>query len=240
MSEKLLAIQLDIEMADTLYYVSRESSDRFSIKPYLMHTALYYALGIFPSRFRCVDETPFYEEDKESTEIGNFYIHPAVPRKIEGYQTRRFAVKGDSYRMESERMNRNLMETGYQKNILPGAKFRTYIVTKGGERVSGLIEESPLYVRLGKKMSSAKVKLNDLGRFEVEDGYFMLSQPVSTKDLDFDGKYDLLGNLHWERMNPVDLLIEGELSGPHISIAESRRMDQGLVQLPADTEFLGY
>ena len=238
MSGKRKVVKLDIETADTFYYVSRESSDRFSVKPYVMHTALYYALGILPSRFRCEEQIPFYDEDKK--EIRDLYIHPAISKKIRGYQTRRFAVKGDSYRTRSERMNRNLMETGYQKSMLPASTFRTYMVSKGGVKITNLLEESPFYVRLGKKMTSARVQLVDLGRFEVEEGEFKLSQPVSTKDLDFDDEYALLSNLRWERMNPVDLLIEGKLSGPHISFTVSRGEGEESLELPADAKFLSY
>lgn len=228
---------MDITTADNLYYVSRESGNRFSVKPYVMHTALYYALGIFPSRFRCAEQTPFYDEDRR--DVKDLYVHPAVSSELEGYETRRFAVKGDSYRTESRRENRNLMETGYQKSILPGSMFRTYIVSGTSEKVDNLVDESPTYIRLGKKMASARVEVSDIGLHETESGDFELSQPVSNKDLDFDNEYDLLGNLRWERMNPVDLLVEGELNGPHISFPVSHGNHEEQIELPANAKFLG-
>lgn len=237
MSKDLRVLGVDITTGDNLYYVSRESGNRFSVKPYLMHTALYYALGILPSRFRCADQTPFYDEDRKSIE--DLYVHPAVSTELKGYETRRFAVKGDSYRTESQRMNRNLMETGYQKSILPGSTFMTYIVSSTDERGDTLVERSPTYIRLGKKMASTRVEISDLGEFEAESGDFDLSQPVSIKDLDFDNEYDLLGNLCWERMNPVDLLVEGELNGPHISFTVGEGETEQRIELPANAEFLG-
>lgn len=237
MSVKQRVLEVDITTTDSLYYVSRESGDRFSVKPYVMHTALYYALGIFPSRFRCAEQTPFYDEDRE--DLKDLYVHPATSRELEGYETRRFVVKGDNYRTESRRENRNLMETGYQKSILPGSTFRTYIVYDTSERVDDLVEKSPTYIRLGKKMSSARVDVTDLGRHSTESGDFDLSQPVSNKDLDFDNEYDLLGNLRWERMNPVDLLVEGELNGPHISFTSSKENNGERIELPSNAKFLG-
>jgi CRISPR type I-D-associated protein Csc1 len=237
MAEELRVLEMDITPSDFLYYVSRESGNRFSVKPYVMHTALYYAFDILPSRFRCAEQTPFYDDDKDEAE--GLYVHPAVSKELEGYETRRFAVKGDSYRTESQRLNRNLMETGYQKSILPGSEFRTYIVSRDGEKASDLVEESPTYVRIGKKMASSKIEVTDLGRHEPESGDFELSQPVSTKDLDLDKEYDLLRNLRWERMNPVDLLVEGELNGPHLSFTVPRGGDEERVELPAKAEFLG-
>lgn len=238
MTDGLRVLEVDITTSDNLYYVSRESGNRFSVKPYVMHTALYYALDIFPSRFRCAEQTPFYDEDKNEAE--GAYVHPAVSKELKGYETRRFAVKGDSYRTESQRMNRNLMETGFQKSILPGSEFKTYVVSREGEKTGDLVEESPMYVRIGKKMASSKVEVTDLGRHEPESGDFELSQPVSKKDLDFKNEYDLLGNLRWERMNPVDLLIEGDLNGPHLSFTVSRGRDEEKVELPASAEFFGW
>lgn len=237
MTEELRVLEVDITPSDNLYYVSRESGNRFSVKPYVMHTALYYAFDILPSRFRCVEQTPFYDDDKKEAE--GLYVHPAVLNELEGYETRRFAVKGDSYRTESQRMNRNLMETGYQKSILPGSEFRTYILSRKGEKADDLVEESPTYIRIGKKMASSKVEVTDLGRHEPESGDFELSQPVSTKDLDLNKEYDLLRDLRWERMNPVDLLVEGKLNGPHLSFSVPRGRDEERVELPAKAEFLG-
>lgn len=237
MSEKLRVLEVDITPSDNFYYVSRESGDRFSVKPYVMHTALYYAFDILPSRFRCAEQTPFYDDDKHEAE--GLYIHPAVLKELKGYETRRFAVKGDSYRTESQRMNRNLMETGYQKTILPESDFRTYIISRENEEAKDLVENSPKYIRIGKKMASSRVEVTDLGKHETKSGDFELSQPVSTKDLDLKTEYDLLRNLRWERMNPVDLLIEGELNGPHLSFTVSRGKDEEQVELPAKAEFLG-
>jgi len=236
MSQGLRVLEMDITTTDNLYYVSRESGNRFSVKPYVMHTALYYSLGIFPSRFRCAEQTPFYDDDKR--EVEGLYVHPAVSEELEGYETRRFAVKGDGYRTESQRLNRNLMETGYQKSILPGSKFRTYVVSENGEEVDRLVGESPTYIRLGKKMASARIEVADLGKHEASSGEFELSQPVSTRDLDFDDEYDLLGNLRWERMSPVDLLIEGKLDGSHLSFTVPRGRDEERIELPSKAEFL--
>lgn len=236
MTKELRVLEVDVTPNDNLYYVSRESGNRFSVKPYLMHTALYYAFDILPSRFRCAEQTPFYNEDKNDAE--DLYVHPAVLKDPKGYETRRFAVKGDSYRTESQRMNRNLMETGYQKSILPDSVFRTYITSDGSKKADNLVEKSPTYIRVGKKMASSKVEVTDLGKHEVESGNFELSQPVSTKDLNLDEEYSLIRNLRWERMNPVDLLVEGELNGPHLSFTVPHKGDQEEVELPAKSKFL--
>lgn len=237
MTDRVRVLAVEITTGDNLYYVSRESGNRFSTKPYVMHTALYYALGILPSRFRCADQTPFYDEDRKHTE--DVYIHPAVLNEGDGYETRRFAVKDDRYRTESQRLNRNLMETGYQKSIVPDSIFRTYIVSRGSETVDELVDSAPKYIRLGKKMSSAKVDVTDLGTHEVDTGTFELSQPVSNKDLNLTTEYDLVGDLRWERMNPVDLLLKGKLVGPHISFTTNWWGVEDQVQLPSNATFLG-
>jgi hypothetical protein len=40
-------------------------------------------------------------------------------------------------------------------------------------------------------------------------------------------------------MNPVDLIVEGELNGPHLSFTVPRGRDEEKVELPAKAEFLG-
>ena len=115
-------LEATVQTCGEVTFTSREVGRLADTEPYILNTALYYALGVFPSRFRCAEQTPFYDDDKKDHK--DLYVHPAVSRRLQGYETRRFAVKGDNYRTESTQENRNLMETGYQKSILHGSEFR--------------------------------------------------------------------------------------------------------------------
>jgi len=234
MTEKLYGFPVEITVEDDLYYVSREDGRRFSTRPYLMHTALYYALRIFPTRFRTSVQNPNYEEDRDDGP--GVYIHPAKAKSLSGYEKRRFSVKPDSYRSEAKQENQNLMKTGHQKSIRPESTFQTFITSKSKEKLLEQKEKLPDYIRIGKKMSSARLEAGEIREAEVQQGSFSMDIPVSTKDLDFEDEYSIKGDLNWENMNPVDLLTEGRLEGPH---ANFNLPERGLnFSIPAEIGFL--
>jgi CRISPR-associated protein Csc1 len=246
-TETAQVLPVTLSPMDRLYYVSLESGSRFSTKPYVLHTALYYAFGIFPSRFRCAEQTPSYKMDREQSGT-TLYIHPAMAIGSPEYETRRFAVKSDEYRSKSKQKNRNLMETGFQKTILPGVAYQTYVTSSDADGFSSFPESSAWYIRVGKKMTPTLVETGEIRTAPVESGSFRLGQPVSTDDIDIDsdGDYDLLGDLRWERMYPVGLLLAGRLHGPYVKvrigqdIEGERQADQtsGTVSLPTEAGFL--
>lgn len=234
MTKNLYGFPVEITVEDDLYYVSREDGGNFSTRPYLMHTALYYAFRIFPTQFRNKVQNPHYEEDRnDGPEI---YIHPAQSIAITGYEKRRFSVKPDSYRSEAKQENQNLMKTGHQKTIRPGSSFQTFITSKSKGKLSEQREKMPDYIRIGKKMSSARVESGKIVEAEVKNGSFSMDVPVSTKDLDFEDIYSVNGDLNWENMNPVDLLTDGKLDGPHADF-ELSEIDSRF-SVPAETGFL--
>lgn len=234
MADKLYGFPVEITVEDDLYYVSREDGGNFSTRPYLMHTALYYAFRIFPTRFRTSVQNPHYEEDRDDGP--KIYIHPAKAKSLSGYEKRRFSVKTDSYRSKSEKENQNLMKTGHQKTIRPGSIFQTFITSNSKEKLSRQKEKLPDYIRIGKKMSSARVRCGEIVEAEIEEGSFSMDIPVSTKDLDFEEEYSVKGDLNWENMNPVDLLTDGKLQGPHADFELSE--NDSTISVPAEIGFL--
>lgn len=238
--EVLYVIECEITPQDSLYYASREAGETFLTEPYLMHTALYYAFGIFPTRFRVAEQRPVYTDHRDSTELGTeAYIHPAVIKDRAAFHTRRFASKGDSFRSESSRGSGNFKETGHQKMVVPDRSFVTFITTTEDTTQCRLVEEIPPYIRVGKKMSNARVRTTAHTAF-IESGEFQLDHPVSDLDL-LDDAYDIIGDLHWKRMTPVDLMVQATLKGRHATVEpEFRPSDepQRTVTLPVDTQFL--
>lgn len=232
-------IELTIAPLDQYYYVSREAGDTFSTKPYVMHTALYYALGFLPTRFRVAEQSPSYEEHfRQSSLTDGVYFHPARLLKAGTYETRRFSVKGDAYRTEAVQENKNLLETGHQRTLEPGAVFRTFAICRGETDPSSVVNRINSYIRIGKKMATAHVQtaVHDV---TVQDGSFELRQPVGRTDLD-SSEYQFLGSLRTESMAPVDLITEGNLAGHHVRVDPvfGNPNDQK-VALPVRGQFLG-
>lgn len=136
------------------------------------------------------------------------------------------------------------METGYQKTILPEKDssgqltYRTFVTTTDKGEFGPFEEQSTWYIRIGKKMTPTLVETGQIQTPSIEFGSFSLGQPVATADIDTDGDYDLLGDLRWERMNPVDLLVAGQLQGPHVTIEFENDGRTDSISLPTDAGFL--
>lgn len=230
-------VELELVPQDQLYYVSRESGDDFSTRPYIMHTALYYALGLLPSRFRVSEQSPKYTSHFEEAEgTAGVYIHPATPigQPAGRYTTRRFAVKPDTFRDRAEQENKNLKETGFQRFIDPGTRFQTFIRVPAGDS-DAFASRLEGYCRVGKKMTATRVR-TATHHPEVETGPFELTHPIGNVDLETDA-YDVRGDVHFESMMPVNLLTGARLAGDHITV-HPRFSDDEKVALPTHTQFL--
>jgi CRISPR type I-D-associated protein Csc1 len=232
-------VEVEINPLDQFYYVSREAGETFAVREYIMHTALYYALHLLPSRFRVTEHIPSYQEHFEASDLASdLYIHPAVPtdRTSGSYTTRRFAVKSDEFRQRAEQENKNLKETGHQRFIDPETRFRTFMIAD--DRGMELVDRLPPYIRVGKKMTTARVRTR-IHEGESEEGRFELGQPVGKSDVSQD-EYDVLGDVTMESMAPVNVLTSGDLSGPHVSITPSFGPgNDETVSLPTEAKFLG-
>lgn len=213
-SESVYGIDIELTLQDSFYYASREAGETFLTRPRVMHTALYYALGLFPSAFRIAEHTPHYVAHRDASRFGNeVYLFPAVASNEPSYTTRRFAVKPDEFRQTSERGSANFKEKGHMKMIDPGITFRTYAVCDDKAIRDTVLDQLPPYARVGKKLSLARVT-TDSFEAPIQEGNFELSHPIA--DLDIDrSMYTIEGGLEWERMNPVDLITAADLVGPH-------------------------
>lgn len=213
-SESVYGIEIEITLQDSFYYASREAGETFLTKPVLMHTALYYALDLFPSAFRIAEHTPHYVTHRDASEFGDeVYLHPGLAINDPSYTTRRFAVKPDEFRQASERGSANFKETGHMKMIDPGITFQTYAVCDDDATRDAVLEELPSYARVGKKLSLARIETTSF-EAPIQHGTFGLSHPIADVDID-RSTYTIRGGLEWERMNPVDLITRADLEGPY-------------------------
>ena len=229
-------VEVEINPLDQFYYVSREAGETFAVREYIMHTALYYAFNLLPSRFRVTEHTPSYQEHFEESDLANdLYIHPAVPvdRTSGSYTTRRFAVKGDEFRQRAEEENKNLKETGHQQFIHPETRFRTFVIADN--RGAELVNRLPPYIRVGKKMTVARLRTS-LHTADPDIREFELSQPVGNVDLPTD-TYSVTGDVRLESMMPVNVLTEAMVEGPHVKV-DPEFGPSTPIALPTKAEFL--
>jgi CRISPR type I-D-associated protein Csc1 len=238
MTQRLYGIELRLTPMDSFYYVYREAGETFMTKEYVMNTALYYALGLFPSRFRTNKQRPRYLEDRDESYWGNrVYLSPAVALNRPEFQTRRFAVKTDQYRSSSERRSANFKETGHMKTIDPGLGFRSFAICASEEARDELLSTISPHCRLGKKMASTRVEVSPFEATQTQ-GEFNLGHPVGMLDVPKD-EYDVLGNVSFKKMVPVNLLIQARLNGDHITIEPEWSTQKGQdVSLPTNAAFI--
>lgn len=242
-SPQIDVIELELTVDDQFYYVSKEIGDTFKTLPYIMHTALYYALGMLPSKFRSVTNTPNYRKHYENADLAqDIYIHPATPLTEVESTTRRFACKGDEHRVDTEPENKNLKETGFQQYIEPGSTFRTFIRVKPDTdtTVDDVLHQIQPYIRTGKKMTTTRVETHT-HKARPQTGEFTLGQPIALPDFN-QKNYHPYKNMDKESLN-VDILQSGDLTGEYIEVEPVRTPVDGMtetVALPTQTSFLGY
>lgn len=236
-------IELELTVDDQFYYASQEAGDTFKTLPYLMHTALYYALGFLPSQFRSVTDTPQYEKHYKNADLAqDIYIHPATPLTDAKSTTRRFACKGDQYRTDTAPENKNLKETGFQTYLNPGTTFRTFIrVDPDSDTTAGdVVEQIPSYIRTGKKMTTTRVE-SHIHTTSSKTGEFELGQPIAAPDIDTD-EISPYKNLQSTNLN-VTVIQRLTMTGEYVPIEPVRTPVDGIEEtlaLPTTTSFLGY
>lgn len=238
MSDTIHGIEIKLTPMDSFYYASREAGETFMTKEYIMNTALYYALGLFPSRFRTAEQRPRYLSDRDSSYWGDsVYVSPAVALSQPNFQTRRFSVKQDTYRSVSERRSSNFKETGHMKTIDPGLGFRAFVLCESKKDREKLLSSISTYCRVGKKMSSTRIQTERFSATETT-GQFNLGHPIGVLDLP-QHEYDILGSISYQKMVPVNLLIEVTADGPHITHSPRwKRHQEGELALPTKARFL--
>ncbi len=238
MTESIYGIELKFTPMDSFYFASREAGETFMTKEYVLNTALYYALGLFPSRFRTATQQPQYLTDRDNSYWGSaVYITPATALSQPDFQTRRFSVKKDSYRTTSERRSSNFKETGHMKTIDPGLGFRSFALCRSESKRDELLQTIPSYCRLGKKMASTQVETKPFSASE-KSGEFTLGHPVGVLDVPQD-EYEILGGISYEKMVPVNLLMEATIAGPHIEYSPNwDRNEEDGISLPTKAGFL--
>lgn len=240
MGQSIYGIELKLTPMDSFYYASREAGETFMTKEYVMNTALYYALGLLPSRFRTAEQRPKYLTHRDNSYWGNrVYLTPATALSRPEFQTRRFAVKTDTYRSVSERRSSNFKETGHMKTIDPGLGFRSFALCESETARDELLESISPYCRLGKKMASARVQTEPFS-VEQETGEFELGHPIGVLDLP-TSDYELLGSVSYQKMVPVNLLLSASIEGAHGTYSprwQRNHNQETRIALPTQAGFL--
>lgn len=206
-----------IELHDSLYFATREIGRLYETEPILHNYALCYALGLVDSdryattvpeehsyRYFCPEQVPKYEVHLTPLNQQGIYVTPArAVRHTAVLNTWKYA--NNNYHVEMEKTQKNIPSFGRAKEIAPESQFECFILA---EKPMSL----PKWIRLGKWMSKAEVKSEELSKLRQGEGEFTVPYPLNPLDVMFTHQvlsYDTVN------MPPVSLIRNVRLRGQY-------------------------
>jgi CRISPR-associated protein Csc1 len=223
-----------IELHDSLYYATREIGRLYETEPILHNYGLCYALGLIDSdryytrvteehsyNYFCPEQIPKYQEHLTPLNQQGIYITPARAINYASVlNTWKYA--NNNYHVEMEKTQKNIPSFGRTKEIAPESQFECFIVS---DRPLNL----PRWIRLGKWMSKAEVKI-ELLQFKLNrENNFICSHPLNPLDIMFANQvfsYDTIN------MPPVSLIRNVRMTGEYYSFEGLKEL-----QLPARMQY---
>ena len=136
---------------DNLYYASREYGRFYETEKYLHNYGLTYALGLVqpaPAYFTNMQE-PRYEQELQAERVGNCYVTPAYPLRID-FSFTTFKMASVPYYSFTPKESKNRVVFGRSKELAPESTFEFFVFTKEKRHL-------PQWVRLGKWMAKAEI-----------------------------------------------------------------------------------
>lgn len=216
-------------------FTSREVGRLADTEPYVLNTALYYALGFASGRYVDTSFEPTYVED--TSDVTDVYVSPAapVPGTEPSYVTTTYNATRDEYAevnysaQDDPYEKQNLPSYGRRRSLAQGTVLRFFVVSQD-RPAAELKEELPGYVRLGKKRGKARLDLKrrDASR---QSGEYQLNHPIGA----YDHPDTPHGNVITKSMKPTPLILQGDYEGEYITID---RGDADRIRLPAGLTFL--
>ena len=216
-------------------FTSREVGRLADTEPYILNTALYYALGFASGRYVDLSHEPTYIEDTAG--VTDIYVSPAAPadEAVPNYVTTTYNATRDEYAevnysaQDDPNAKQNLPSYGRRRSLAHGTPLRFFIISR--ERPADELQrELPSYVRLGKKRGKARIDVKQRSASR-QTGKFRLNHPI--------GAYDHLeppeGNVITKAMKPTPLVMQGDYTGEYISVSQG---DRDPVRFPAGLTFL--
>jgi CRISPR-associated protein Csc1 len=214
-----------VELHDSLYFATREIGRLYETEPVLHNYALCYALGLVDSdrysttvpeehsyRYFCPEQIPKYEEHLTPLNQQGIYITPARAIKHTAVlNTWKYA--NNNYHVEMEKTQKNIPSFGRTKEIAPESQFESYVISEKSITL-------PKWIRLGKWMSKAEVRLSPPLEFSKKTADFLCSHPLNPLDVMFSQRvvsYDTLN------MPPVSLIRNVRcVQGEHYRITDGK------------------
>ncbi len=194
--------RLCLTLQDPLYFATRELGRLYATERYLHNYALTYALGLARSSYHDAEHIPHYQEEIEPLNQRGIYVTPARPVDS-SYVTHTYKWANLNSHVEMEQISKNIPTYGRIREIAPESIFEAYVITSEPLNL-------PTWIRLGKWMSKAKVRSEELCQLRQAEGEFTFPYPLNPLDVMFSHQvlsYDTVN------MPPVSLIRNVRLQG---------------------------
>lgn len=216
-----------LELHDSLYYATREIGRLYETEAVIHNYALCYALGLVDSeihattvaekhsyRYFCPEQIPQYQEHLTPLNEQGIYVTPArAVSHTAVLNTWKYA--DNRYHVEMQKTQKNIPSFGRNKEIAPESQFKFFIFAKNSLRVADGQWQLPKWIRLGKWMSKAEVKIQELPAPKSSEGVFTFPYPLNPLDVMFTHQvisYDVIN------MPPVSLIRNVQMRGQYYQV----------------------
>lgn len=233
-------LEATIRTRGEITFTSREVGRLADTEPYILNTALYYALGLASGRYVDRSFEPTYLDDTDPI-AKEVYISPAapVPGTNPRYVTTTYNATRDEYAVvnysaeDDPYGSQNLPSYGRRRSLTHSTELRFFIIPRERD-TTAVAEDLPQYVRIGKKRGKARIDLTAREAKELT-GSFRLNHPIGAYDHDVTP----IGNVVSKSMQPTPLIIQGDYKGKYLQIDRSdAKTEPKAVSLPSGLTFL--
>lgn len=209
-----------LELQDSMYFATREIGRLYETEPVLHNYALCYALGLvdsekyattveeeFSYRYFCPEQVPMYEVHLTPLNQQGIYVTPArAMRHAAVLNTWKYA--DNRYHVEMQKTQKNIPSFGRAKEIAPESEFEFFAISQNPLAF-------PRWIRLGKWMSKARLKVQPVVAKLHQSGLFRCSHPLNPLDVMFTNQvmsYDTIN------MPPVSLIRNVRIQGAYYQL----------------------
>ena len=233
-------LEATIRTRGEVTFTSREVGRLADTEPYVLNTALYYALGLASGQYVDRSFEPTYVADTDSV-AEEVYVSPAAP--VPGTHPQHVTTTYNATRDEHAVVNyaaeddpnekQNLPSYGRRRSLTQGTELRFFLVPHGND-ANDLAAALPNYVRIGKKRGKVRIDLTVRDATQ-HSGSFRLNHPIGAYDHDRTP----IGNVATKSMQPTPIILQADYEGNYLRIDRSdAETDPEVVELPEGLTFL--
>ncbi len=171
----MLITVCQLELHDFLFYASREMGRLYETERYLHNYGLTYALGLARAPYANAAQVPHYTEDLGFLNEQEVYVTPAYPLRY-AFAFHTFKMASTSYYTFTPQISSNQVVFGRAKELAPESHFAFFVLSAREITL-------PRWIRLGKWMAKACVKIMAHGTAQVKQGSYQASGVLNPLDL---------------------------------------------------------